>query len=210
MCIRDSIFKADKELVVTTKIIGTETSRVFGEVMKAPAAAASITDLSSELAAKLARKINENSEALLAHGETREQRIEKLLKNLRAAKRRTVSVKIPEQHFGTRVPDPAAETEIGLLLQKAGFTLIDEKSAAKPDIEITGEAFSATGLRKGNLVSCKARVELKAHDRKSGKILAIDRQTSVAVDLTEQTAAKTALQNAAMDLSERLLPKLVE
>jgi len=204
------VFKADKELVVTTKIIGTETSRVYGEVTKAPAAAMSVTDLSSELAAKLARKINENSEALLARGETREQRIERMLKNLKSANRKSVSVRIPEQHFGTPVPDPAAETEIGLLLQKAGFTLIDEKSTPKADIEITGEAFSATGLRKGTLVSCKARVELKAHDRKSGKILAVDRQTSVAVDLTEQTAAKTALQNAATDLSERLLPKLVE
>ena len=204
------VFKAEKEFVVVTKIIGTETSRVYGETTKAPAAATSITDLSSELAVKLARKINENTEALVARGETQEQRIEKLLKNLKGGKRRSVSVKIPEQHFGTRVPDPAAETEIGLLLQRAGFTLIDEKSAQKPDIEVTGEAFSATGLRKGNLVSCKARVELKAHDRKSGKILAVDRQTSVAVDLTEQTAAKRALQNAAVDVSERLLPKLVE
>ena len=204
------VFKAEKELVVVTKIIGTETSRVYGEVAKGAAAATSITDLSAEVATKIARKINDNTEALIARGETREQRIERLLKNLKAGKRGSVSVKIPEQHFGARVPDPAAETEIGLLLQRAGFTLLDEKSTEKPDIEITGEAFSATGLRKGNLVACKARVELKAHDRKSGKILAVDRQTSVAVDLTEQTAAKTALQNAAADLSERLLPKLVE
>jgi hypothetical protein len=28
------------------------------------------------------------------------------------------------------------------------------------------------------------------------------------VDITEQTAAKTALQNAATELAERLLPKL--
>jgi len=36
----------------------------------------------------------------------------------------------------------------------------------------------------------------------------VDRQTSVAVDIAEQTAAKIALQNAAMDLAERLIPKL--
>jgi hypothetical protein len=38
----------------------------------------------------------------------------------------------------------------------------------------------------------------------------VDRQTSVAVDVAEQTAAKTALQKAAMDVAERLLPKLVK
>jgi len=52
-------------------------------------------------------------------------------------------------------------------------------------------------------------VEVKAHKR-TGEILAVDRQTSVAVDLAEQTSAKTALQNAAMELAERLLPKLVK
>ena len=31
---------------------------------------------------------------------------------------------------------------------------------------------------------------------------------SVAVDVAEQTAAKTSLQNAAAELAERLLPKL--
>jgi hypothetical protein len=51
-------------------------------------------------------------------------------------------------------------------------------------------------------------VELKVHNAK-GDLLAVDRQTSVAVDLAEQTAAKTALQNAASDLAERLIPKLV-
>ena len=85
-----------------------------------------------------------------------------------------------------------------------------EKSKQKADIEITGEAFSALGMRKGNLISCKARVELTVHDVRQRKLLAKDRQTSVAVDVTEQTAAKTALENAALELAERLLPKLAK
>jgi hypothetical protein len=76
-------------------------------------------------------------------------------------------------------------------------------------VEITGEAFSTYDLRKGNLISCKARVELMVHDR-SGAVLAVDRQTSVAVDIAEQTAAKNALQNAAAEVAERILPKLVK
>jgi hypothetical protein len=36
----------------------------------------------------------------------------------------------------------------------------------------------------------------------------VDRQTTAAVDIAEQTAAKPALQNAAADLAERILPRL--
>jgi len=44
-------------------------------------------------------------------------------------------------------------------------------------------------------------------DKASGQLLAVDRQTSVAVDLSEQIAGKTALQQAAAELAERVMPK---
>ena len=75
-------------------------------------------------------------------------------------------------------------------------------------MEITGDAFSAFGMQKGNLISCKSRVELKVREVATGNILLQDRQTSVGVDVAEQTAAKTALQNAAGELAERIVPKL--
>ena len=98
---------------------------------------------------------------------------------------------------------------MGKIVQECGFKLADDRSPEKPDVEITGEAFSTYGLRKGNLISCKARVKLKVHDR-TGAVVAVDRQTSVAVDIAEQTAAKTALQNAAEEVAERMLPKLAK
>jgi hypothetical protein len=52
-------------------------------------------------------------------------------------------------------------------------------------------------------VSVKARVELKAVDKKTGKVLFTDRPTTVVVDGSEQVG-KTALQ-----LAERLIPALV-
>jgi hypothetical protein len=137
-----------------------------------------------------------------------EDRVEALKKVLKDVKRPVISVRIPERHYGGAIADPAAETELGLILQQCGFTLVDEKSDQKADIEITGEAFSAQAIRRGNLISCKARVELKAQNRVDGKILAVDRETSVAVDVAEQTAAKSALQNAAAELASRLVPKL--
>ncbi len=201
-------FKVDKDLIVVAKIISTETSRVYGEMVKGTSST-STTDLAGELAKKIGKIISAKGETLVAKVQTREERIDKIVKSLKGDKRPSVSVKIPELHFGERVNDPAAETELGYILQKAGFTLVDEKSDKKADIEITGEAFSAFGMRKGNLISCKSRVEIKARETKTGKILVVDRQVGVAVDITEQTAAKTALQNAAGEVAERVLPKLL-
>lgn len=200
-------FKVDKETLVVAKIISTETSRVYGEMAKG-AGASSVTDLAAELAGKIAKVLNEKSATLVAKVVPRADRIRQLVAKLKDAKRPAVSVKIAERHFGGPVIDPAAETELLLVLQETGFTVVDDQSQQKADVEITGEAFSAYGLRKGNLISCRARVEIKAHEKGTGKILAADRQTSVAVDIAEPTAAKTALQHAAFELAERLLPRL--
>ncbi|MFN7139661.1 MAG: curli assembly protein CsgG, partial [Limisphaerales bacterium] len=171
---------------------------------------APITDLTSELAGKIGKTVTEKRDTLVSKALTHEERVTRLLKGLGEGKRRSISVKIPEQHYGSPVIDPAAETELAMLLQKAGFIVLDEKSAEKPELELTGEAFSAYGLRKGNLISCKARVEIKIRDMSSGRIVASERQTSVAIDIAEQTAAKTALQSAALQLAERLLPQLTK
>jgi hypothetical protein len=200
------VFKADKELILVAKIIGTETSRVYGELVKGTAAA-SLTDLSGDLARKIAATVTQKGDTLVAKVESREDRIARIKKALKQGALPVVSVKIGERHFGQPVIDPAAETELSLILKECGFTLVDDKSKEKADVEITGDAFSAYGMRKGNLISCKARVELKAQKR-SGEMVAVDRQTSVAVDVAEQTAAKTALQQAAAELAERLAPAI--
>ena len=52
------VFKVDRELVIVAKIIGTETSRVYGEMVKGTPAASPITDLSAELARKIGTNLN--------------------------------------------------------------------------------------------------------------------------------------------------------
>jgi hypothetical protein len=201
------VFKTATELFIVAKIIGTETSRVYGELVKG-GINAPISDLSESLAKKIAADVTQKGDTLVAKAETREDRIAKLKKELEGKKLPVVSVKITEQHFGQHVIDPAAQTELSLILQQCGFTLADDNSTNRPVIEITGEAFSEFGMSKGNLKSCCARIEIKARDVASGNIISVDRQTSVAVDIAEHVAAKTALQNGADELAERLLPKL--
>ena len=208
--ITGSIFKADKNIMAVAKIIGTETGRVFGTTAKMNASGGDISDLAQELATKVGPTINEKSEALIAKVEPREERIKRLVASAKSAEPRAVSVVIPEQHFGAPVIDPAAQTELLSLFQQAGFEIVDAKSTKKADIEITGEAFSAFAMRKGNLHACKARIELTARNRADGKIIFTGSQTSVATDLAEQTAAKTGLENAALEIAHRLLPALAK
>ena len=59
-------------------------------------------------------------------------------------------------------------------------------------------------------MTVKARLEIKAVERSTDKVLAVDRHTVVVVDLTEPLAGKSALQEAAAVIAERLLPKLIK
>lgn len=203
------VFKVDNQTLIVAKVIGTETSRVYGELVQGPPTV-SIVDLSSNLAVKVAAVISEKGDTLVAKAPTHGELIAKIKQALAGKKLPVVAVKISERHYGQHIIDPAAETELSLILQQCGFKLADASSTEKPTVEITGDAFSAFGMQKGNLISCKSRVEIKVHDVATGNIIAVDRQTSVGLDIAEQTAAKTALQNAADTLAERLLPKLAQ
>lgn len=201
------VFEADNQLFIVAKIIGTETSRVYGDLVSGPVQG-SLANLSAQMAKKIAAVVEKKGDTLVAKVELRDDRIARIKKELGDKKLPAVSVKIAEQHFGRFIIDPAAQTELSQILQQCGFTVVDDLSTNKVDIAITGEAFSEFGMQKGNLKSCRARIEIKARDVASGKILDVDRQTSVGVDLAEHVAAKTALQNAVDELAQRFVPKL--
>jgi hypothetical protein len=205
-----SVIEADKTLYLVAKIIGTETSRVLGESVKGKTSD-ELGPLVEQLAKQVGANITKNADKLVAKPVKLEDRIAALKKVLGEAKRPSVLVKVTERHVGQATIDPAAETEITMFCKEAGFDVIDPKAGdKKADIVIEGEGFSEFAMRRGNIVSVKARVEIKAIDRATDKVVAIDRQTDVEVDLTEQIAGKKALQEAAAAIAERMLPKLVK
>src|SRR5690606_2921439 len=59
------VFKMEKETMIVAKVMGTETSRVYGEMVKG-AAASSISDLSIELAKKIALVLTQKGDTLVA------------------------------------------------------------------------------------------------------------------------------------------------
>ena len=208
--ITGSVMQVGKKLYLVGKIIGTETSRVLGASAKGDAAE-DLDVLVEQLVEKLGAKIAADAGKLVAKPVKHEDLIATLNKKLGKAKRPSVRITVVERHVGQVTIDPAAETELTLFCTETGFQVLnaDASSREKADIVMTGEGFSEFAMRRGNLVSVKARLEVKAVDRKTGRIIAVDRQTSVVVDLTEQIAGKKALQAAAERIALRMLPKLV-
>lgn len=205
-----SVIEADKTLYLVAKIIGTETSRVLGESVKGRTSD-EIGPLVETLAKQVAATIVKDADKLMAKTVKMEDRIAALNKRLGNARRPSVRIEVTERHVGQATIDPAAETELGLFCKETGFEVWDSKSGAgkQADIVLRGEGFSEFAARRGDLISVKARVEVKAVDRATDRVIAVDRQTAVEVDLTEQIAGKKALQEAAAAIAERMLPKLV-
>ncbi|MDP8234807.1 MAG: CsgG/HfaB family protein [Candidatus Erginobacter occultus] len=224
------VFTIDSELVIVARTIGTETTRVFAD-----SAQGMVSDPLAPVILELGEKVGDTITARRAElAPPREEAtdpVAELCGRLAGKQLPRVRVKIEEEHISRPVIDPAAETEFILILRRCGFEVVEggeevlsdwarkyfrDSSAEVPraledvDILIVGEAFSEGGGRTGNLVTAKGRLEVRALDAKTGKILAVDRRTETAVDLAESIAAKTALQAAARDSAVRIIPEMTQ
>src|ERR1051325_2717226 len=91
------VFMVERDIMMVAKIIGTETSRVYGEVGRAPDMSA-INSTTTALAKKIADTVSQKTETLVAKAETPEDRIEKIRKALKSDKLPAVEVHIAERH----------------------------------------------------------------------------------------------------------------
>jgi len=148
-----------------------------------------------------------------------------LAEKLKTYDKPTLSVSIEEEHSNrstvvdrsrnrrgaNQVIDPAAETEFLVFSSESGFPVIDNDPQFKNyvDVLIIGEGFSEVSYRNGSAVGVTARLEVKAVSRTTGRVLAVDRQTSVVVAGSEMIGSKDALAKAAAAIAMRMLPRLV-
>ena len=161
--ITGSVIKADKTLYLVARLTGTETSRVL-PVSVNGAATDALPTLVDKLAGVITDTIAQRAGVLVAPPAPAGDRVKALSAKLKKAARPTLWINITERHVGQTATDPAAQTEFTLLAQSCGFPVIDPKQGtqAMSDILVTGEGISELAARHGNLVSVKARVEIKA------------------------------------------------
>lgn len=195
------------DIVVIANVIGTETGRVFSKTAQGPAT--NLVALISDLSEKIKQTIAEQTTNLLAPAATSpEQRLDKVIQEIKDKAKPAVLVKINES--APNMTNQIAQSELERIFQKAGFTVVDEKSGQRADVLVTGDAIAASGTRRGDQYSGHATLTIKAQERTTGKILLLDLQQGVAVDLAEQAAVDLALKNATDPLAERLIPMLVK
>jgi hypothetical protein len=200
------VFDVGKDTYLVAKLISAETSRVYGATSKYradgdPGVAA------NELAGKIANLITTKGETLVAKAMSFEDRVAGLKQAVADVKELpAIYVQVSETHLRQQVPDPACETELQKLLQAVGFPVVKNRSEAK--YSITGEAFSQFATRRGNLVCCRARAEIKIEEVATNKLVRPDRRTVGAIDLAEEVAGKAALQKAGLELADAFIRNL--
>ncbi len=198
-----SVLEVDSKLHVVAKIIGTETSRVLGDSVKADTPDG-LSDLAEELAKRVVKTLNENADSLVAKPVSSEDRLAEMPKRIPQIKHRlpAVAVRIAERHIGESTIDPAAETEIAYYCDGLGMSVSDSVTKRnQADILLTGEAFSELATRHGNLISIQARVELKAVDVKSGDVLTTASLTKIeTVELVERARIDLVLQEQGLSM----------
>jgi TolB-like protein len=204
--ITGSIFKLGNKTYIVAKIIGSETGRVLG---KSVSGVEEMDVLVKKLAGDISKGLDETMARLAPSPADRTSRLAHIQAQLGGKALPAVWVDISERHAGANTTDPAAETEIIYFLKKLGAKVIDKNKgdSAAAQFRILGEGLSEFSTRTKNLVSVKARLEIKVLDR-SGNVVAIDRQTAIRVGLNEIIAGKEALQEAAQMIAERVLPLL--
>ncbi len=200
---------SNRTQTVIARIMGVDTGRVFTETLQAanPGQSA-LRKLAAELAGKIAQTITDHTAELLDVAMTRDELIAQIVKSVEGDKRPVVTLDIRESRGGQTSIQSTAETELGLIFQKAGFTVVDHHSAQEPEVEIVGEAISELGTKHGELFSGRASLEIKVRERATGKILSLERESGAALDAGEQAAVNLALEKVADALAARLVPML--
>jgi hypothetical protein len=218
------VFKLGKDVFVTAKLIGTETSLVEGVIVK-DTATADLGAMVATLSEKVVQKIRQAGPKLLAVADDAVDPVPGLKQKLAGRRKPVLAVIVHEQHHAgvpaavsgaltvvvTRAVDPAVETEIKKVLTECGFTLQD---AAQNELTDFARSWTATdvnswprGLDKVEvLVAGEAFSEFAA---RIGNIVSCTARAEI--NLVNRSSGKLVLADRvttrAADLSENIAGK---
>ena len=133
------------KIYVVAKMIGTESSRVFGESVKGRTSDVARFARRS-IGQKCQHSIQAHAAQLIPKPVAAEDRVAMIAKALGSdTPRPSVYIDVSERRIGQSVPDPAVETELEKLCTQLGFKVIDRRSGDKgnaQEVIVAGEGFS--------------------------------------------------------------------
>ncbi|MBD2751848.1 CsgG/HfaB family protein [Spirosoma validum] len=128
------------------------------------------------------------------------------------------------------IEQSATETELIRQFVEAGFRVVDPKIYGKmrqiadssadlaamaslglkmgANIIVTGQTISERTNSQGGMVSCRARLEIRAIATEDGSILATNAVAGGGIDVSEAIANKIAIRNASENMTQYLLERL--
>ncbi len=208
LLVTGSVVRIDNDLYLIAKVMGTETSRLAGTSVKAPANS-DLSELVDKLAVELEKIFNTKASSLLPKVESETDWVARITKSFKGKKIPTVAVQL-ESKNGTR--DSAAATELERLLKELGFDVVagDHPNARRAQLAVVGEAKSEFAYRRGDWVATRCRIDLQIRSQSDGKVKASDSETCTVFDIAEQQAGKDGLQEAMRRLAERVATKMIQ
>ena len=148
----------------------------------------------------------------------------KLRKAAKPLAGKVVLVQVEERHINRPLVDPAAQMAVANRLKSLGFKVIVPKDPKpgwkdnllkrgkyidkKVDYLLEGEGVSAFAARMHNLISCRARVELRLIAVPGRNITICEKGIAARVDLVEALAAKAALEDAGVNAFDAVILRL--
>jgi TolB-like protein len=197
----------EDHLILVANVVGTESGRLFAD--KVEGAADNLLALTEELSLKIAQTISLQTTNLTTEArESTAARLDRIIKALPGTNRPSVSVRMTWSNNKQSGTSYSTQTELGSILLKAGFPVVDATSDRKPDIEITGSELAAEGPRQGDLYSFTDPVDVKVQERRTGNILAIEHQVGSATDIAWWGCMMASEVNAIQMVAEKILPLL--
>ncbi len=225
------VYAAGDFTYVSAKAIDVESGRVKavskGDLRKdaTPAlmAAAIASELTKAIDALAVATPSESAEAAAL--------VVRLDEAVRGQRLPSVVIAVEETMLRAPASDPAVRTELGYLLRKTGFRVIESDSPALAtwakdyasgrtsafptdlgavEVVVVGSGVSDSAGTIGALSSARARLELSAIAVGTSRLLAVERATVSALDASETLAGKTALEKAVRQIAPGFVGDLVK
>jgi len=218
------VFAVSNRLVITARIIGTETGHLEAVVTDGRPGD-HLPALAGEVADRIGRLLSGRAEAFMPRRQPAPDPTSELVRGMAGMALPRVAVRVRETVLDVEDRHSAAASELTSLLLAANFEVrqvgetvlpveLDEyltKPRGVPDVDVVvlGRAVGQFGLRTGDLVSAKARVKFTAVDTSTRRVLAVSELEANQIDLAPREAALQAITTATREVARDFLPKLV-